>query len=415
MGLTGESLKTTYASARRHPKMTLVVLAFVAFISLGLPDGLLGVAWPSIRASFAIPLDAVGWLLAAGVVGYLASSFLSGPLTARLGVGKVLAVSCAMTGASLIGYTLAPVWWMIVLLGVVVGLGAGAIDAGLNAYVASHFGERLMQWLHASYGIGATLGPVIMTSTLTLVHSWRVGYGVVGGFQLALAACFVMTLPIWNREEQADGSEQPKHLTDYKTPLGETLRQPKVWLGMALFFVYTGSEFALGIWAYTLLVESRGINPEVAGFWVGSYWATFTVGRIVAGVYAKRLGANLLVFGSLIAALIGTVLLWWNPVSEANLIAVAMIGFAIAPIFPALMSGTSQRVGVHFAANTIGMQIAAGGLGSATIPSVVGMLARRISLEAIPVCLMVLFAGLLVLHVIAIGLTPLYIHRRESH
>ncbi|MCC6397572.1 MAG: MFS transporter [Bacteroidetes bacterium] len=406
MRLTRESFRATYANARKHPKMTLVVLAFIAFISLGMPDGLLGVAWPSIRASFSIPLDAVGWLLATGVVGYLVSSFLSGPLTARFGVGKVLAASCAMTGASLIGYTLVPGWWMMVLLGVVVGLGAGAIDAGLNAYVASHFGERLMQWLHASYGIGATLGPFIMTATLTLLHSWRTGYDVVGSFQLALAACFVMTLPIWNREQAIDGGVQPKRLTDYKTPLSETLRQPRVWLGMLLFFVYTGSEVALGTWAYTLLVESRGIHAEVAGLWVGSYWATFTVGRFVAGVYAKRTGVNLLVTGSLIAALLGAVLLWWNPVSVANLVAVAMIGFAIAPIFPAMMSGTSRRVGLRFAANTIGTQIAAGGLGSATIPSVVGILARRTSLEAIPVCLMGLFAALLALHVLAMRLTP---------
>jgi fucose permease len=387
-----------WSKVKEHPKIGLIVLAYIAFIALGMPDGLLGVAWPSIRASFSIPLDAVGLLLAAVVTGYLTSSFLSGPLNARLGIGNVLAASCAMTGAGLIGYTLVPAWWMMVLLGVVAGLGAGAIDAGLNTYVAAHFGEGLMQWLHASYGVGVTLGPIIMTVALTALNSWRVGYSVVGGFQLVLAACFALTLPIWHQKEAPSGSEKPKRLTDYKTPLGETLRQPPVWLSMLLFFLYTGSEVSLGTWAYTLLIESRSIPPEVAGVWAGSYWATFTVGRVMAGLYAKRVGVNFLVLGSLIAALLGAVLLWWNPASVANLIAVALIGFAIAPIFPALMSGTSQRVGVHAAANTIGLQMAAGGLGIAIIPSLVGILARQVSLEVIPVCLMVLFTGLLGLY-----------------
>ena len=387
---------------KKHPQIGLIILAFIAFISLGMPDGLLGVAWPSIRASFSLPLDAIGLLLFATTIGYLTSSFSSGPVTARLGVGKVLALSCAMTGAGLIGYTMVPAWWMLVSLGVVAGLGAGAIDAGLNAYVAGHFGEGLMQWLHASYGIGVTLGPIIMTTSLAALSSWRPGYRVVGGFQLALAACFALTMPIWNRKEAADGSKEPKRLTEYKTPLGETLRRPGAWLSMLLFFLYTGSEASLGTWTYTLLIESRGIRPETAGLWAGSYWATFTAGRIMAGVYARRAGINLLVLGSLIAALAGSALLWWNPAPAANLIAVALIGFAIAPIFPGLMSGTSQRVGVHNAVNTIGIQMAAGGLGFALIPSLVGILARRVSLEVIPVCLMALFAALLGLYMLVV-------------
>ena len=391
-----------WIKVKRYPKIGLVILAYVAFIALGMPDGLLGVAWPSIRASFSIPVDAIGLLLSTVVTGYLTSSFLSGPLTARFGVGNVLTASCAMTGAGLIGYTLVPAWWMMVVLGVVAGLGAGAIDAGLNTYVEAHFGEGLMQWLHASYGMGVTLGPIIMTISLTALNSWRVGYRVVGGFQLALAACFALTLPMWKQKEGPIGNVVHKRLTDYKTPLGETLRQPRVWLSVLLFFLYTGSEGSLGTWAYTLLIESRGIHPEVAGLWAGSYWATFTVGRVVAGLYARRVGVNLLVLGSLVAALLGAVLLWWNPTNMANLIAVALIGFAIAPIFPALMSGTSQRVGVHYAANTIGMQMAAGGLGLAIIPSLVGILARQVSLEVIPVCLMVLFTVLLGLFALAV-------------
>lgn len=193
----------TLRTAKNYSKLSLILLAYVAFIALGMPDGLLGVAWPSIRAGFSIPLDALGMLLAAAVTGYMTSSFLSGTLISRMGVGNLLALSCALTGSALVGYTLVPSWWMMVALGVMAGLGAGAIDAGLNTYVAAHFGEGLMQWLHASYGIGVTLGPIIMTLALTNLDSWRVGYRVVGGFQFFMAACFVLTLSLWNARDDA--------------------------------------------------------------------------------------------------------------------------------------------------------------------------------------------------------------------
>jgi len=379
------------SKVKNYPKLGLILLAYIAFIALGMPDGLLGVAWPSIRASFSIPLDALGMLLFTGMAGYMTSSFLSGPLITRLGVGRVLAGSCALTGAVLITYTLVPAWWMMVLLGVGAGLGAGAIDAGLNTYVAAHFGEGVMQWLHASYGIGITLGPIIMTFTLMQWNSWRLGYITVGAFQLLLATCFALTLPMWGKKDGAASLDEPRRLTDYRTPLGETLRQPRVWLSASLFFVYVGCEVALGAWAFTLLTESRGITPQAAGLVTGSYWATFTVGRIIAGLFARRVGIDALTQCSLLGAILGTLLLWWNPVPAVNLLAVAVIGFAIAPIFPALMSGTSQRVSAHLAANTIGLQMVAAGLGGATISSLLGVLARRISLEVIPVCLAVLF------------------------
>ncbi len=378
----------------RYPKLGLVLLAYIAFIALGMPDGLLGVAWPSIRADFSIPLDALGMLLTASVAGYMTASFLNGPLISRFGVGKVLATSCALTGLGLIGYTLVPEWWMMVLLGVFAGLGAGAIDAGLNTYVASHFSEGLMQWLHASYGIGVTLGPIIMTIALTALNSWRAGYQVVGGFQILLATGFVLTLAMWNQKDASTAGEQPKRLTDYQTPMGETLRQPRVWLSVLLFFLYVGAEVSLGTWTYSLLTEARGIAPAVAGLFAGSYWATFTVGRVVAGVYAKRMGVNLLVTVGVAGALLGSLLLAWNPFPAANLLAVGLVGFSIAPIFPAMMSGTSQRVGARFAANTIGMQMAATGLGTVVITSLVGVLARQISLEVVPVAMVVVFAAL---------------------
>lgn len=388
------------STPRPPSKLGLILLAYIAFISLGLPDGLLGVAWPSIRANFSRPLDSLGWLLMATTTGYLTSSFLSGRIMARLGVGGLLAVSCALTGAGLIGYTLAPAWWIMVALGVVAGLGAGAIDAGLNTYIAANHGEGLMQWLHASFGVGITLGPIIMTTGLNLFGAWRVGYVVVGTAQLTLAACFALTASRWKQAPTLE--HETRRLTDYQTPLRETLRQPTVWLSMALFFIYVGIELGLGHWAYTLLTESRHIAPQVAGMVAGSYWGTFTLGRILAGLYTRRLGVHTLVRLSLLGALLGALLVWWNPTELITLLGVALVGFAIAPIFPGLVSGTRDRVGAHHAANTIGIQIGAAGLGGALLPGLAGILARQISLEVIPVYLAGLITTLLTLYWVSI-------------
>jgi fucose permease len=390
-----------WTKVKHYPRLGLVLLAFVAFIALGLPDGLLGVGWPSIRAGFGIPLDAIGMLLTASVIGYMTSSFMSGFLLSRVGVGRVLVASCFLTGLALIGYTLVPQWWMMVFLGVFAGLGAGAIDAGLNTYVAANFSEGIMQWLHAFWGVGITIGPLIMTAGLTALNTWRFAYRAVGVFQIVLAAGFVLTLAMWKQGHTTVEGETGKKLTDYKTPMGETLRQPQVWLSMLLFFLYVGAESGLGIWTYTLLTESRGVDLTLAGFFAGSYWLTFTIGRIIAGLFASRIGVNKLVLGGLVGALLGAGLLVWNPSQLSNVIAVAIIGLSIAPIFPAMMSGTSARVGDHYAANTIGMQMAATGFGTVVIPTLMGVLAREVSLEVIPVCLLIVYGGLFGFYLLA--------------
>ena len=372
-------------------KIGLIALAYIAFISLGMPDGLFGVAWPSIREDFSLRLDSVGAFFFAATTGNMLSSFFSGKIIARLGVGGTLAASCVLTASALLGYTLAPSWWLMVALAVAAGLGAGAIDAGINTYVASHFGEGLMQWLHASFGFGVTLGPIIMTAGLTAFNSWRLGYHVVGIAQLLLATSFLLTMRMWRDNGVPDSLEQQRPLSDYHTPFRETLQRPVVWLNLLLFFLYTGAEYSFGSWTYSLLTLSRDVPVEVAGLWAGSYWATFTIGRVMAGLLTHRFGmANLLKAGFLLA-LGGSILLWWNPFPQASIIAVSVIGFAIAPIFPGLVSGTSARVGEHHAANTIGMQIAAAGFGGAVVPSLAGVLAQNFSLEAIPVYLVGVF------------------------
>ncbi len=259
-----------------------------------------------------------------------------------------------------------------------------------------------MQWLHASWGVGITLGPIIMTLGLANFKSWYFGYRVVGGFQILLALLFLTTLPIWNRNNPSAIQEDEKQLTEYETSISETLKQSQVWLSLILFFLYVGGEIGLGTWAYTLLTESRGVDHFLAGFFAGSYWFTFTIGRILAGLIAKRTGNNKLVLGGLTGAILGAGLLILNPSEIANVIAVALIGLSIAPIFPAMMSGTKARVGAQFTANTIGFQMAATGFGGAGISALMGVLARRISLEVIPVILILVYLGLLGFYILAI-------------
>jgi MFS family permease len=202
-------------TVKGNSKLSLILMAYVAFIALGMSEGLLGIAWPTMQMDFSIPLDSIGILLLASVIGYMTSSFLSGTLITRVGIGYMLVASFALAGMAFVGYALVPSWWMIVLLSVIAGLGAGAIDAGLNTYVAANFGEGSMQWLHASFGIGATIGPFIMTFALTALNSWRPGYGAVGAVRIALAMCFVLTLPMWSRKGASATSDQPRSLTDY--------------------------------------------------------------------------------------------------------------------------------------------------------------------------------------------------------
>ena len=342
----------------RKTSLLLIGLAFLGFISIGLPDGLLGVAWPSMRAYFGLPLDALGGLLALYTAGYLLASFSSGGLLARLSVGALLALSCLATGLSLIGYALAMWWWMVMALATLAGLGAGAIDAGLNTFAAIHFSARLVNWLHAFYGIGAFSGPLLMTALLEGGRAWQLGYAIVGVGQLALALCFGLTRRQWSNSDNSETQPAATAKTASRASLFSTLRLPLVWLSVAAFFFYTGIEAAAGAWAYSLLTEARAIPLMTAGLWVSIYWGGLTAGRVVS----------------------------------------ALLGLALGPVFPSLIATTPARLGARHTANGVGFQIAAAALGQALLPALVGVLAQQFTLEIIGPALFVAAAILFALH-----------------
>ncbi len=387
-------IRMAMATVQHRSSFLLIGLASLSFVSLGLPDGLLGVAWPSIRAYFELPLDALGTLLVLFMTGYLLSSFSSGHILTRLNVGSLLALSCLATAVSLLGYALTTRWWMMVALGGLAGLGAGAIDAGLNAYVATHHSARMVNWLHACYGIGATSGPVIMASVLKANHPWQWGYGMVGLGQLLLAGCFGLTRRWWPA-----ASATPDMPTEASVPSnGSTLRLPVVWLSMAVFFIYTGLEAAAGTWIYSLFTEARGIAALTAGMWVSVYWGGLTVGRLLSGLVVSFVPVRLLLRCCIIGMALSAALVWLHLVSMLSFLGLALLGLASAPVFPSLIATTPARLGEAHTANAVGFQIAAAVLGQSLVPSLIGALAHRLSLEVVGPALLTAALVLLVLY-----------------
>jgi fucose permease len=389
------------ASRVAQPRF-LVVLASVAFVSLGLPDGIVGVAWPSMRASLGLPVDALGALLVAFTSGYVASSFSSGLVLARMGLGTLLALSCLLTSVSLMGYAATPFWWPMVGLAALGGLGAGAIDAGINAYASLHLGPRLMSGLHACWGVGAATGPLVMTAVLQSGRPWQHGYFIVGLAQLLLAAAFALSAPAWTKGVAPAAGSIDAATTP---PALASVRRGATELGALTFFIYTGLEGAFGVWSYTVLTEGRGVPAPVAGVCLSAFWGGLTLGRLLAAFaggsipVTRTLRACLLVIALASATFAANL---WHPVTFA---AIVVAGIACGPVFPSLMSTTEARLGAPQVARAVGFQVGAAALGSAVLPAAIGWVAGRAGLESVGGMLFLL--ALVVLGVQEVLLRPI--------
>jgi len=381
------------------PRSTLLaLLAFLAFISLGLPDGLLGVSWPSMRLAFGVPLDALGTLVVFQTLGYLTSSSLSGRILRVLPIGGVLALSTLAAALALLGFALATHWPLLLACGFVAGLAGGAIDAGLNAYGARHFSARVLNWLHAFFGVGTTLGPLIVTAVLTSGAAWRWSYVIVGSAQLLLAATFFVTRARW--ADVPIGAGGPARPT-VAARARDTLRRPIVWLTMATFFVYAGSEFVVAQWSFTLLTLHRGESVATGGLLVSLYWGSLMVGRVLFGIVADRVPLVRTLTACLAASVVGALLFWLEPTRSLSFLGLMLIGAAFAPVFASLIVLTPRWVGHAHADNAIGFQIAAAGLGAASLTAAVGVVAEAAGLATIGASVLVLTLALLVLYQVA--------------
>ncbi|WP_328655179.1 MFS transporter [Micromonospora sp. NBC_00330] len=397
------------STAPARPRAALLLLSYLAFVSLGLPDGLLGVSWPSISGDFDVPTEAVGWVLTAGTVGYLTSSVLAGFTLARVGVGALLAGSTLLASLALTGYSVSPVLAVLVGCALLLGLGSGAVDSGLNAYAAGAFGPRHMNWLHAFFGLGVAIGPLIMTAVLSAGLAWRWGYGIVAAAQLVLAAAFALTVRAWRRDAPA-GTEAASTVqgvpaptaagpaSTVQVPVRDTLRLPAVWSGLLAFALYVAIEVSAGLWAFLLLTEGRGLSAALAGGCVSAYWGSLFVGRVVQGLVAERLGAGLVLRASLAGMAVGAALIAVPGPAVLAVLGLVVVGFAAAPVFPLLTLTTADRVGAAHADRAIGMQIGASGVGAALVPAGLGVLIGNTSVQVLGAALLVLALALIALY-----------------
>jgi fucose permease len=377
--------------SRRPLDRLLLLMAYLGFVSLGLPDAALGIVWPSVRESFALPQGALGWPLAAAASGYVLSGMLAGRVLAAIGVGWLLGGSTLLVAVGVAGYALSPSAAVFIGAACVVGWGSGAVDSGLNAYAAERFGPRHMAFLHAAYSVGAAVGAFTLSGFIAASRSWRDGYGLIALLLTALSVAFFATRKRWRSQEDWVAPAPPGAVPlasavplDSSTTLGtlSALRLPLVRLQALLFFVYSGVELGIGHWSFSILTRARMIEPKAAAFAVSSYWACLFVGRVLAGFSVDRLGTGALVRGGMLLAAAATSSFAALPLSATlSAVVLGVIGLAIAPIYPGLMSETPRRVGVRVAGHAVGFQVSAATAGAVLLPTLGGVVAEWRGLE----------------------------------
>lgn len=366
-------------------KLGVLLLVYAAFVSMGLPDGILGAAWPQMRAELGVDLNDNWRLLALGTCGSALSSFASGPALRRFGIGRVLVGTTLLTAMAILGYAHSATLAIITALAFLLGLGNGTIDAGLNHFVASNLSSRHMSWLHAFWGVGVSCGTLVVSGVLAAGGTWRSAYLAIGVAQLTLAFAFVLqrrqlpqAAPRVSNEERAP---QPSSRA--------TLRLRASWASMGTFFVYCGLECSAGLWIASTLHDGRGWSTAAAGLMTTLFWASLTVGRFLIGTISQRLSAIRIVKAAVAGAMAGTLLIAAstgvarNEAAAGALTATGLLvtGFSLSPIYPMLMHDTPRCVGVSHAVNLIGFQGGVAQLGFTIIPVAVGALLETHSTE----------------------------------
>jgi len=353
----------------------LLAVIYMAFISLGLPDGLLGAAWPVMYQTLNVPVSYAGVLSMLIAGGTVVSSLQSDRLTLRFGTGVVTAVSVATTAAALFGFSISRSFGMLCLMAIPYGLGAGSVDASLNNYVALHYTSRHMSWLHCMWGIGAAGGPYIMAAALTGGFGWQSGYRWVGLIQVALAAVLFLSLPIWQKRPDA-AKAQASHEKPVAMPLRKVIALPGAKAVMLTFFCYCALESTAGLWASSYLVLSRDIAEETAARFASLFYLGITIGRGFCGFIANRFSDESLIRtgqGVIAVGVLAMLLPLGNPVTLAGLV---IIGLGCAPIYPCVIHSTPAHFGKEHSQALIGVQMASAYVGTCLMPPLYGLLSR---------------------------------------
>ena len=371
----------------------LLAIIYMAFISLGLPDGLLGAAWPSMVPELGTPVSFAGAIFIIISVSTVVSSLLSQRLNLRFGPGRVTAFSVAMTAAALFGFASCRSAWQLCLWALPYGLGAGSVDACLNNYVALHYASRHMSWLHCMWGIGASVGPYIMGAVLSAGRHWSAGYRSIGVLQLALTALLLLSLPLWKKGEEQGEGEKAKPLR-----LKEILAIPGAKPLLLAFFCYCALEQTMGLWAGSYLALYRSFTPERAAGFTGLFFLGITLGRALNGFLTIRFSDSFLTrTGFVIIALgIAAVLL---PLGDALALAgLVLVGLGCAPVYPCIIHATPARFGAGRSQAVIGILMAGAYLGNCLMPPLFGLIANHISIGLLPPYLLLLLAVMALSH-----------------
>ena len=375
----------------------LLIVIYLSFISLGLPDSLLGAAWPSMQPEFGVPVSWAGPVSMTIAAGTIVSSLLGDRLTRKLGPGKVTAVSVGMTAAALFGFSLSHSYPELFLWAVPYGLGAGSIDAALNNYVALHYESRHMSWLHCFWGVGASIGPAIMGLAITGGLHWNGGYRIISILQILLTVVIVRSLPLW--EERSMLYEDRNALReDRPLSLGEILRIPGTKAVMLCFFCYCAVEQTTGLWAGTYLVQHWGVNAAQAASLSGLFFLGITAGRAVSGFATRRCSDDQLVRigqGILLAGILMILLPVRRELAMAGFIAA---GLGCAPVYPSLIHATPGNFGAERSQAIIGVQMASAYVGTCLMPPLFGLLAGRFSISLLPFWLLALLTVMFFSH-----------------
>ena len=379
----------------------LLPVIYLAFISLGLPDALLGSAWPSMYTELGASLSWAGIVSMIISAGTIVSALCSERLNLRLGTGGVTFLSVMLTAVALLGFSLSTSFWQLCLWAVPYGLGAGSVDAALNNYVALHYESRHMSWLHCMWGVGASIGPVIMGRALA-GGTWQGGYRTIALLQFALTAVLLLSLRLWKRPQaNVEGADFKPH------PIPELLRRPGVPQVLLCFFCYSALEATAGMWAASYCTLVRGIDAETAARWASLFYVGITIGRGVCGFLTMKISdQNMIRLGqALIAA--GVVLVL-APLGQGTLFAgLITVGLGCAPIYPSIIHETPVNFGRDVSMSMTGLQMATAYVGSCLMPPLFGLLAQYVTPTLYPWFLAVILA---LMFVMAESL-----HRRTAH
>ena len=372
----------------------LLLIIYVAFVGLGLPDGLLGAAWPSIYPSMGADVAWAGIVSCVISVGTVVSSLMSDRLTYRFGCGKITAVSVGLTAVALFGFSVSDSFWMLCLFAIPYGLGAGSVDAALNNYVALHYASRHMSWLHCMWGLGASVGPYIMGYALTGGLGWNAGYRIVGLVQVLIVALLFFSLPAW-KQRKAD-SNDPAGGKPLK--LGQILGIRGAKEVLVMFFCYCGLEATAMLWSASYFVMKCGMDPDSAATWAAAFYVGMTAGRAVSGFLTVKFSDTKMIDLGCVILAVGVVILLLPLGQAAAVVGVLLMGLGCAPIYPCVIHSTPAHFGADKSQAIIGVQMASAYVGTSLMPPLFGLIAQYLSASLMPVYIGIIMVLMVLMH-----------------